>query len=128
MRKIGVYCIILCLLAMPLYAEIHGFFEAGYAIGEGEDAVFTEIELQWWRGGGFVRNELYGGIETWAINIQHPFKALYTIGDRVHFGNFYLQIEHGCNHAVYSPYNKDWWHKNLYTTGDLTTFSAGIKW
>ena len=120
--------VLLLFITVPVLtmAEIHGFFECGYT--PTQDMVFTEIELQWWMGQGIVQNELYGGFETWSQYFNHPFKTIYSIGDRIHINNFYLQLEYGCNHAVYSEYSRWWWAENLRTQGNLTTVSIGVEW
>jgi len=129
LKKIIFLSILLVFVNTYLKAEIHGHFEIGKTI-ENEWAK-TEIELQWWIGKGIIKNELYGGWQTWFIphNLRGaPFKDVYFLGDRIHFRNFYLELEHFCNHPVYSYYNRSWWNDNISNKGSLTTVSIGIKW
>ena len=80
---------------------------------------------------GNLKNELYGGWQTWFVLggfNNHPFKDVYFLGNRIHFKNYYFEIERHCNHPVYSSYNKSWWEDNLKTQGYLTTISIGVKW
>lgn len=121
--------IILLFLPVSAFAEIHGFFEVGKTLEN--EWTKAEIELQWWMGQGNFRNELYGGWQTWFVLggfNNYPFKDIYFFGDRIHFRNWYFEVERFCNHPVYSRYNRDWWSENLSKQGYLTTFSIGIKW
>ena len=121
--------LLVILLPISLYAEIHGVLEVGKAI-ENKWA-YAEIELQWWVGKGSLKNELYGGWQTWFVFggfNNYPFKDIYFFGDRIHFKNLYFEIERFCNHPVHSRYNKDWWGEIMSTQSYLTTISMGVQW
>ena len=127
--KMLIIMLLVILLPVSLYAEIHGRFEVGNVI-ENEWA-YAEIELQWWVGKGSLKNELYGGWQTWFVPHDlcgAPFKDVYFLGNRIHLRKFYFEIEHFCNHPVYSYYNRYWWTENVSNRGDLTTVSIGVKW
>ena len=118
---------IIFLIPISAIAEIHGFFEVGKAFDS--ELTRAQIELQWWIGNGNLRNELYGGWETWFLFHEgggHPFCDEYIIGNRIHYRTFYFQIEHHCNHPVSSFYSEG--VIDRYSIPYLTTFSIGVKW
>jgi len=129
MLKMLSIMLLLILVPISLYAEICGHFVVGNVI-ENEWA-YAEIEIQWWIGKGSLKNELYGGWQTWFIPHDlrgTPFKDVYFLGDRIYFKNFYIELEHFCNHPVYSYYNRSWWNNNISNRGSLTTISIGVEW
>lgn len=104
------FVVLICLfLPLCLYGEIHGFAEVGK--GYQMDIYLAEVEVQWWLGNGNLKNELYGGWETWAYSNLSSFVDIYTVGNRVHYKDFYFQLEHMGS-----------------DTGGITTFSAGFNW
>ena len=110
-------------------AELHGYFEFGKTLETTEAVAKFELQLHSdiWR----FHNELYGGTEVWmkygGIS-SYPFKDIYFLGDRIRFEPFYIEIEHFCNHPVYSKYNHEWWIRNKYSGNTLTTVSIGVYW
>ena len=123
--------IILILMFLPIsaFAEIHGFFEMGKTV-ENEWAK-AEMELQYhfdiWK----FHNQIYGGWETWFIFnelIGSPFRDIYHLGYKIEYKKLYAEIEHFCNHPVYSSYNIGWWYDNIKGQGRLTTISVGVNW
>ena len=109
-------------------AELHGDFKFGKTL-ENEWAV-AELQLELHHSIWRFDNVLYGGWETWMIYSfrSKPFKDIYSIGYRVGYNRFYAEIEHFCNHPVYSTYNASWWEANRRSGNALTTVSIGVKW
>ena len=110
-------------------AELHGYFKFGKTLETTEAVAKFELQLHSdiWR----FHNELYGGTEVWMKlhNIHgEPFKDIYFIGDRIRYEPFYIEIEHYCNHPVYSSYNHEWWIENRKSKNGLTTVSIGVQW
>ena len=136
--KILLICIIVAIFLMiflivTVYegeaAELHGYFEFGKTL-ETTEAV-AKLELQLHHDVWFFHNEVYGGWETWMKFgglSDYPYKDIYFIGDRIRYKPFYIEIEHFCNHPVYSKYNHEWWRKNERSGNALTTVSIGVEW
>ena len=110
-------------------AEIHGFFRFGKTLEN--DWAVAELEMSFdhniWR----FENSLYGGWETWMVyggKSSYPFKDIYHVGYRAVYKPIYVEIEHFCNHPVYSTYNADWWNVNQRSGNALTTVSIGVEW
>ena len=123
--------IILILLFLPVsaIAETHGFFEFEKALEN--DYAKAEIQLELHHNIWRFENTLYGGWETWFVLHDlkgAPFCSIYHMGYQIMYKPFYLEIEHFCNHPVYSTYNRDWWGSNFRNSQKLTTVGIGIKW
>jgi len=123
---------ILLFVPLSLSAEIHGYLELGKGINN--DWAMVKTEIQWWVGNGDVKNELYGGWETWmnfrvGLGNNRPFTSMYTIGDRFHYKNMYVGIESFCIHPIWSSSNVAHWNeiKSTYQGGMVTTF-IGVEW
>jgi len=121
--------ILMFVIAVPGFAEIHGFFEFGKALEN--DYAKAEIQLELHHNIWRFENTLYGGWETWFVLHDlkgAPFCSIYHMGYQIMYKPFYLEIEHFCNHPVYSTYNTDWWGSNFRNSQKLTTIGIGIKW
>jgi len=114
------------------FAEMKGYIEAGRSI---EDRfVFSEIGLKYNHKVWKLRNELYGGVLTWAEpadnwNSFRPYRVIYTFGSKAVYKNWYVRYRHFCNHAVYSSAihkEKTDWLNNRW--GDtMTSISIGLE-
>ena len=110
-------------------AEIHGYLELGKAIEN--DWAVMEVQLELHHSIWIFDNICFGGWETWVIyggKSNYPFKDIYNVGYRIGYKIFYAEIEHYCNHPVYSTYNADWWNVNQRSGNALTTVSIGVEW
>ena len=125
MKWIAVF--ILLFVPAISFAEFHGFMEIGKSFDT--ELAKAEIELQWWIGKNNWKNELYGGWESWFLWKDWrgwPFLDRYKIGNRIHYRNIYIELEHYCNHSVHSYYSEGVRNKN--DSEDLTTLSFGVTW
>lgn len=128
--------VVLCVLFFMLFAvkkiypaELHGQVEMGKTL-ENDWAVMN-VQLELHHSIWIFDNVYFGGWETWVIRngiFNSPFKDIYNTGYRIGYKNFYVEIEHYCNHPVYSSYNAEWWNVNRRSGNSLSTVSIGVKW
>ncbi len=115
------------LLSMPLGAlETHGEFRVGSDVSSANS--FTYVLLE------FVQGPvtLYGSWRTWfEFDLDYasgyPFRDIYTVGVRLDWRNLFLDVNHFCNHPVYSPALEDRWQSNVWGE-TMTTISVGVRW
>ncbi len=126
MKKTIVLILLFC--AITLFADIHGEVKAGKALEI--DAGFTEITIQY--DFEFDKSILTfsGSWLTWfqftdKIILFAPFQDIYSVGAEYKINNMFFNINHFCNHPVYSGYGI---LEDLKRGENLTTISAGIKW
>ena len=115
--------LLLFLIAAPLGAlEVHGEFQAGYS--PQDELSFTEIRLE------FVQGPvtLYGGWQTWFdLDLPRaiPYRDIYDVGARIDWRDLFLDINHACDHPVWSG-QKDWLSQKWVDV--TTTISLGVRW
>lgn len=80
----------------------------------------------------FIHN-FYAGIRTWMIREEikscQPFRSIYTIGYKISYEKFYIDIQHYCNHAVYTDAMEEYWtEKNSFSNFQVTETPANQYW
>ncbi len=113
------------LLSMPLGAlETHGEFRVGRDVES--PLAFTYILIEVTQ----APVTLYGSWRTWFEfdpPSGYPFRDIYTVGAEIVRGIVFFNIEHFCNHPVYSPALEDRWQSNIWGE-TITTISIGVRW
>ncbi len=116
---------ILLLLTSPLGAlETHGEFRVGHDVDSLNAFTYVRIELVQ------APMTLYGSWRTWFefdFPTGHPFRDIYTVGLRLDWRNLFLDVNHFCNHPVYSVALADRWQSNVWSEA-ITTVSIGVRW
>ena len=113
----------LLLLATSLGAlEIHGEFQVGRAVEEPLAFTYLRLELP------VSLVTLYGSWRTWSeveIPEAYPFRDIYEIGVEVAWRDLFFDLNHFCNHGVFS--DETGWRSQKW--GEvITTVSAGVRW
>ena len=118
------WILLLALIVAPLGAlEPHGEFRVGH-VGK-TSAAFTYVYLEFAQG----PVTLYG---SWRTQFEvdppwgYPFSDTYEVGARLDWRGWFLDINHFCEHAVWSG-QEDWGSlkgRNI----DQTTISVGVRW
>ncbi len=122
MKKI---LLILLLTAAPVVAlETHGQFQAGRSVEDSTAFTYLQIEI--------VQSivTLYGGIRTWFwldLPAARPFRNIYDIGARLSIGSLFLDLNHFCNHPVWSEMERYEWYSQKWGE-TITTISVGVRW
>ncbi len=116
----------LFLVVAPLGAlETHGEFRAGHDV-EKTSVAFTLIRLEVTQ----APVTLYGSVRTWFwfdFPGGRPFRNIYDVGARVDWKNLFLDVNHFCNHPVYSEMKRYEWLNNIWGE-TITTVSIGVRW
>lgn len=117
--------LVLLLAASPLMAiDVHGEFQAGHSVED--TAAFTDIRLELVQ----ASVTLYGGIRTWYwldLPGGRPFRNIYDIGARLSWDVLFLDVNHFCNHPVFSEMPRyEWLNQKWGET--ITTVSVGVRW
>lgn len=123
------WILIFLLVSCPLCAEVHGYLQLDKAVDS--QIAIAETEVQLWLGKGDLKNELYGGWQTWLLsnNLRgYPFRDMYWLGNRLHYKRYYLEINHYCVHEVYSVYNDPDIINTYLDKESLTTVGIGVQW
>jgi len=115
--------LIFLLLSSPLTAmDVHGEFRVGRDLQE--PLAFTYLRLE-------VPVSLftaYGSWHTWFefdLPEAYPFRDIYEVGVRLDWRNLFLDVNHFCNHGVFSD-ETDW--RNQKWVEVITTVSVGVRW
>ncbi len=119
------WMLLFLLLSFPLGAlEIHGEFQVGHDTES--PLAFTYILLEVIQ----APVTLYGSWRTWFefdMPSGYPFRDIYTVGAELTWGNVFFDVNHFCNHAVYSPALAERWQSNVWGE-TITTVSIGVRW
>lgn len=128
---------ILIFLFIPLlcFAEIHGSFEIGKDLTHEENQGFIKFDLQYDFDVWALNIMPYGSTTSWFFLDDYfkkwpelgLFRNIYEFGLRLTIEPFYADLNHYCNHAVYTSYNQDNW-LDMRWQDSLTTLSIGIEW
>lgn len=116
------------MLSMPLGAlETHGEFRVGHDTESPNAFAYVRLEITQ------APITLYGSWRTWFEYdlvpplTGHPFRDIYEVGARLDWRNLFFDVNHFCNHAVYSAALADQWRSNVWGEA-ITTISAGVRW
>lgn len=124
--KRSAFLLLLILLALPLFADLHGELEFGKALEDSSG--YVKVDLLYACTLNRLELGLFGGWLTWFDTTESrfaysPFQDIYSIGARLRWEPFYVQIKHFCNHPVWDGYRQ----RGLIGE-NLTTISAGVRW
>ena len=113
------------LISAPLTAiETHGEFRVGHDADSANAFTYVRLELVQ------APVTLYGSWRTWFEfdpPTGHPFRDIYTVGAEIAWSNLFLDVNHFCNHPVWSFALKDRWQSNVWSEA-ITTVSVGVRW
>lgn len=119
------YIIVLLFCCASTFAiEPHGEFHVG--VEPESNNAYTYVLLEFVQGPVM----LYGSWRTWfEFNFPsaYPFRDIYTVGARVNWNNVFLDIQHFCNHPVWSRQERKEWLNNKWSE-TITTVSVGVRW
>ena len=120
--------IVFFMITAMLFADIHGEVKAGKAIEQ--DIIFAEITIEY--DFEFEKSilSLYASWLSWfqctdQFMFFAPYQIIYSVGTEYGINNMFIDVNHFCNHPVYSGYGI---LEDLKRGENLTTISAGIKW
>ena len=104
--------------------DIHGEFQVGSSVEE--PVAFTYIRLE------VIQSPvtLYGSWRTWFeldLPSGYPFRDIYEAGLRIDWSNLFLDVNHFCNHPVWSQGDYSEWLNNKWGE-TITTISVGVRW
>ncbi len=123
MVRLSVLILFLSLSTAANAIEVHGEFHAGYS--PQKELSFTEIRIE------FVMLSvvtLYGGWQTWFdLDLPRaiPYRDIYDVGARIDWRDLFLDINHACDHPVWSG-QQDWLSQKWVDV--TTTISLGVRW
>ena len=117
------------------FAEMHGALEIGKDLTHEENQGYIKIDLQYDLDIWALNIMPYGSFTSWVFLNDYfktgfefgLFRNIYEFGIRLSVEPFYADLNHYCNHAVYTTYNKDNW-LDMRWQDSLTTLSIGIEW
>ena len=120
----------LLLISTSLHAGPYFRAEAGTST---DDRIyFTDLTVGYRFTFYGIVSDTYGGTRTWAYyNLAQfsgqPFEDVYTWGQKITYGRYFMHLKHYCAHKVISKASEsrsvapDWW------SGEITTFSIGME-
>ena len=114
-------------LALSGFAlDVGGEFRIGHDTGS--PLAFTHILIE------LIQEPfiLYGGWRTWMefsslFDYKYPFRDIYEIGIKVGWENWFVDLNHFCNHPVWVKQLNEEWLDNMWGEA-LTTVSIGVRW
>lgn len=119
------WVILFLLIAVSVSAlDVHGEFRAGRSTRN--PTAFSYVRLEFVQ----VPVTLYGGWRTWFMlrpPSGYPFRDIYDAGLRFDWRNLFVDMNHFCNHAVWSPALEEKWLSNVWGE-TITTISVGVRW
>ena len=101
--------------------EIHGFIQFGKDLAV--DEAYAEVELRYVFDIWILESSIYGGWLTWMVLpekgliMQDVLYDLYTVGCRLSYEDFYVDLSHYCRH----PEKLDTSDKSI------STITVGVK-
>lgn len=124
-KMIMIFIILLLIPLMGIAQEIHGNLELGTDLESMNSYVDFDVSLDFrlW----VLDNSIFGGFEVWYIPVDFPYNSpfmdIYTIGCKVGYKIFYIELQHWCSHQVVSfPFKE----RPMLNNG-LSTLAIGIK-
>ncbi len=130
--KYKIFLIIILFLCFPTLifsGELHGDFKIGKSLEF--DIAFAAINISYEIEFSIMKLMIYGGWLTWfeltdSFLSNKPFRDIYSVGSRLYIYNLFIDINHFCNHPVFSGFGTTW-NKNIWGE-NLSTVSIGIEW
>jgi len=132
--KILLLNILLLFISSLCFSEIHGSFEIGKDLVHEENQGYIKIDLQYdidiWK----FEIMPYGSWTSWVFlddifkeQQLGLFRDVYEFGLKLTLEPFYVDLNHYCNHAVYTTYSQKNW-LDMRWQDAMTTLSVGIEW
>lgn len=121
--------IVILLLPINLMAqEIHGNFE----IGQQASTIncYAKLNVSFDHKIWIFDNSLFGGMEVWYLYDEpysHPFMDIYTLGYRIQYKIFYIELQHWCSHEVISDPPGIFKQRPIFNQ-QLSTIAIGFRW
>jgi hypothetical protein len=127
--KTLLFLIIFLLFATSAHAGIYGRIEGGKDY-DAENIYYMAVNIGYKFSVFGITSRTFGGWKTFQEN-NNPFSETYTIGQSVHFGGFFAEVNHYCNHRVVSTTHRDNWYlhqKYGDTPQAMTVIKIGYEW
>jgi len=129
-RLLFLFALIALSLPLAAFAEIHGSFELGHAFDLELEYVDLNIHYDFPLLAFDV--SVFGGTQTY-FQVMTPtnmllIHAIFPIGCKLQYEDFYIQIQRFCNHFISTPlYDLEIWKKYAWSSWG-TEISIGIEW
>jgi len=125
-----VYLFACLLMASPVFAEMHGHVELGHAFDLELEYIDLNIEYDF----PLLAFDVFvfGGVQTY-FQVMTPtnmllIHAIFPIGCKLQYEDFYIQIQRFCNHFISTPlYDLETWKKYAWSSWG-TEISIGVEW
>ncbi len=104
--------------------DIHGEFQVGHDVESPNAFAYVYLEVTQ------TPAMLYGSWRTW-FELESlwgtPFRDIYELGLQLSWRSLFVDLNHFCNHPVWSRSNQSSWLDNRWGQA-ITVLSIGMKW